>query len=374
MYLIKDIDIITPKKILKEYDIKFDKKIIEIKKVIDDKNKDNLEIIEGKDYYLSSGFIDLHIHGSFGIDLMSATKSEIKKMSKRLLSVGTTSFLPTIMTASYDQIKKVISNIKTIAEDDNNIVGINLEGPLLNPKKAGAQNKSYMKEIKLKLFEQYNKLIKIVTVAPEVHGADKLIKKLRSLNIVASMGHTDASYEKSINGFKNGISLATHLFNGMRGIHHRDIGAAGAALIEDISIELIVDGIHISKPMLELIFQIKDTDKIILITDAQPAALYQGNEIKFNDKKVFLKDGSARFEDGTLAGSVLSIHKAVKNMVEFTNLSLPEIFNMATLNPAKKIGIDSQIGTVEKNKRSDLLLLDRNLEIKDVFKAGKRLN
>lgn len=373
MYLIKDIDIITPEKILKNYDIKFDKKIIEIKKVINDKDKTNLEIINGKNYYLTPGFIDLHIHGSFGIDLMSVGINEIKKMSRQLLTVGTTSFLPTVMTSSYNKILKVVSNIKTIAKDDKKIIGVNLEGPLLNPKKAGAQDKKYMEEINLELFERYDDLIKIVTVAPEVKGADKLIKKLKSLNIVASMGHTDASYQESLKGFKEGISLATHLFNGMRGIHHRDIGAAGAALLEDISVELIVDGIHVSKPMLELIFKIKDIDKIILITDAQPAALYQGNDIKFNGKKVLLKDDSARYEDGTLAGSVLSMHKAVKNMADFTNFSLPKIFKMATLNPARKIGIDSELGTVEKNKRADLLLLNKDLEICDIFKNGKRI-
>ena len=230
-----------------------------------------------------------------------------------------------------------------------------------------------MQALNNKMFEKYQDIIEIVTVAPEVEGATVLINKLKNLGIVSSMGHTDATYQESIAGFKNGISLVTHLFNGMRGIHHREIGAAGAALLTDVSVELIADGIHVSKPMIELILRLKDKNNIILITDAQPAALYAGDEITFNDKRVILKEGSARYEDGTLAGSILSMHQAVKNMDKFSDLKIQEIIKTATFNSAQKIGKEDKIGSIELDKQADLLLLDKNLEIVEVFKEGEKV-
>ncbi|MCF8002527.1 MAG: N-acetylglucosamine-6-phosphate deacetylase [Halanaerobiales bacterium] len=372
MCVIKDVDIIKPDKILNSYDIKFSDKILDIKREI--QNDNDCQIIDGNGYYLSPGFIDLHMHGSFGIDIMSAGKEDLKEMIDGLTKAGTTSFLPTVMTASVKRMENAIKNIQKVMKEENNVIkGINLEGPLLNPTKAGAQDKKYMRNLNLELFDKYKEVIEIVTVAPEVEGATALLNKLNSLNIVSAMGHTNASYEESLQGFKKGISLVTHLFNGMKGIHHREIGAAGASLLENISTEIIVDGIHISRPMIQMILRLKKLDDLILITDAQPAALYEGEEIQFNNRKVILRDGSARFEDGTLAGSVLSMQKAVKNMAEFTDLNIEEIIRMATLNPARKIKIDSKIGSIEPNKNADLLLMDKKLNIINVFKKGKQM-
>jgi N-acetylglucosamine-6-phosphate deacetylase len=369
--VIKNVDIIKPNKVLKGYDIKFSDNILAMEKDIEADS--DYQIIDGNRNYLSPGFIDLHMHGSFGIDLMSAEKNDIKEMADGLTKVGTTSFLPTVMTASIERMENAIKNIQEVINEGNNVIkGINLEGPLLNPAKAGAQDKKYMKALNFELFDRYQEIIKIVTVAPEVKGATTLLNKLNSLNIVSAMGHTDAGYEESLQGFKNGISLATHLFNGMRGIHHRDIGAAGAALLENISTEIIVDGIHISRPMIQMILKLKNIEELILITDAQPAALYEGDQIQFNERKVILRDGSARFEDGTLAGSILSMQKAVKNMAEFTDLSIDKIIKMATLNPARKINLDSKIGSIELNKKADLILMDKTLDIINVFKEGKQ--
>jgi N-acetylglucosamine-6-phosphate deacetylase len=372
LYIIKDVNIVSKDEVLKGYDIKFNHRIIDIQKEIETPKKYN--VIDGKDMYLTPGFVDIHMHGSFGIDIMEAKPSELEEMSKGLLKEGTTSILPTVMTATQKRMETATNNIKEVMKSGNNVFqGINLEGPLLNPKKAGAQDKRYMKALNLELFEKYKDIIEIVTVAPEVEGATALINKLNQLDIVSSMGHTDATYEESIKGFENGISLVTHLFNGMRGIHHREIGAAGAALLSDVSTELIADGIHISKPMIKLILRLKDIDQIILITDAQPAALYEGDEITFNDKKVILEDGSARYEDGTLAGSVLSMQQAVKNMSRYTDLKLFEIIRLATYNPAQKIGMASEIGLIDIDQKADLLLLNKNLDVKEVFKEGQKV-
>ena len=214
--VIKDVDIIKPDKILNSYDIKFSDKIIAIEKEIETNSEH--QIIDGSGYYLSPGFIDLHMHGSFGIDIMSAGKEDLKEMADGLTKAGTTSILPTVMTASVKRMENAVKNIQKVMKEENNIIkGINLEGPLLNPTKAGAQDKRYMKALNLELFDKYKEIIKIVTVAPEVEGATALLNKLNSLNIVSAMGHTDASYEESLQGFKKGISLVTHLFNGMNG-------------------------------------------------------------------------------------------------------------------------------------------------------------
>ena len=373
MYIIKDVDIVTKDKVLKKHDIKFTDRIIDIKKEIN--KEDKYQVIDGSNKFLSPGFVDIHLHGSFGIDIMNADRQDIVRMTDGLKKAGTTSILPTVMTSSQERMENAIKTIKDVITDGNQVIeGINLEGPLLNPSKAGAQDKRYMQALNNKMFEKYQDLIEIVTVAPEVEGATVLINRLKKLGIVSSMGHTDATYEESMAGFENGISLVTHLFNGMRGIHHREIGAAGAALLTDVSVELIADGIHVSKPMIELILRLKDKNNIILITDAQPAALYEGDEITFNDKRVILKEGSARYEDGTLAGSILSMHQAVKNMDKFSDLKIQEIIKMATFNPAQKIGKEDKIGSIELDKQADLLLLDKNLEILEVFKKGKKLN
>lgn len=373
MYIIKDVDIVTKNKVLKNHDIKFTDRIIDIKKEI--KKEDKYKVIDGSNKLLSPGFIDIHMHGSFGIDIMNADHNDIVDMTEGLKRAGTTSILPTVMTSSQEKIENVVKKIKSVIDSSNQVIeGINLEGPLLNPAKAGAQDKRYMQALNNELFEKYKEIIEIVTVAPEVEGATVLINKLKNLGIVSSIGHTNATYQESMAGFKEGISLVTHLFNGMRGIHHREIGAAGAALLADVSVELIADGIHVSKPMIDLILRLKNIDNIILITDAQPAALFEGDEITFNDKKVIFKKGSARYEDGTLAGSILSMHQAVKNMYKFSDLKIQEIIKMATFNPAEKIGKDDKIGSIEIDKQADLLLLDKNLEIIEVFKEGKKVN
>ncbi len=372
MYIIKDVDIVIKDKVLKKHDIKFTDRIIDIKKGIT--KEDKYQVIDGSNKFLSPGFVDIHLHGSFGIDIMNADQQDIIRMTDGLKKAGTTSILTTVMTSSQERMENAIKTIKDVIADGNQVIeGINLEGPLLNPSKAGAQDKRYMQALNNKMFEKYQDLIEIVTVAPEVEGATVLINKLKKLGIVSSIGHTDATYEESMAGFENGISLVTHLFNGMRGIHHREIGAAGAALLKDVSVELIADGIHVSKPMIELILRLKDKNNIILITDAQPAALYEGDEITFNDRKVILKEGSARYEDGTLAGSILSMHQAVKNMDKFSDLKIQEIIKMATFNPAQKIGKEDKIGSIELDKQADLLLLDKNLEIVEVFKEGKKV-
>lgn len=370
MTIIKDVDIITTEQTLSSYDIKFKKLIEKIESDIKPGKEE--KIIDGRDKFLVPGFIDLHLHGSFGIDLINATKKEIRDLTNLLKKEGTTSYLPTLITESKQKLEDVVGKISSIEEEA--ILGINLEGPLLNPEKIGAQSKEYIKRLDDDFFIRHKDIIKIVTLAPEMEGAELLIKKLNELNIVAAMGHTDADYRQSIKAFDQGIRLVTHIFNAMRGIHHRDIGPAGAALLEDVSIELIADLIHLSLPMINLILKLKSYDQIILVSDAQPAALYNGDPVRFNNKRVYIDQGSARYKDGTLAGSTLSMLKAVKNLKNNTKLNLTDIIKMATVNPAKMLNLDTRIGSIKEGMISDLLLLDRDLNIIEVFKRGEIVN
>jgi len=374
MKLIKNVNIITPTEIIKNGSILFDKKIEKIFKTNDFVGSD-YEVIDGNGGYLSPGFVDIHVHGAMGKDTMDASVEALNTISESLIKSGVTSFLPTTMTMERKKIRNALKSIKETIDrglKGAQIVGTNVEGPFLNTEKKGAQDPKNIIELDLKLLEGYESIIKLCTIAPEKKETKQFIKEMKKHGIKISVGHSTASYEETMNAYNWGLSHVTHLFNGMVELHHRRPGIIGAALTTDMTVELIADLIHLSPVILDMVSKIKDSDKIILVTDSMRANGLEDGTYSLGGQKVILKDGEARIETGSLAGSTLTLDKAVKNMYNSTDLDLHTVFKMATINPARLLDIDHYKGLIKENYDADLVLLDKDLEVKKVYLKGER--
>ncbi|MGB6371221.1 MAG: N-acetylglucosamine-6-phosphate deacetylase [Atribacterota bacterium] len=338
-----------------------------------------VEVIEGKDKFVVPGYIDIHVHGGGGSDIMDGDYEAINQIAIAHSHFGTTSFLPTIMTMSKD---KIIRSLRSICEAAKKgtagaeILGIHMEGPYINPKKKGAQKEEDIKKISLEEFLEFNQasgnLIRLVTIAPEMPGAIGLIKYLYKQGIIASVGHSNATYVQTQAGIQAGLSHVTHTFNAMRKLHHREPGVVGAALTSpELTVEVIADGIHIHPIVLKILTKIKEGEKIVLITDAMRAAGLKDGTYDLGGQEVIVAKGQARLKDGTLAGSVLTMDKAVRNLVTKVEVSLMKAVQMASFNPAKCLGIDDKKGSLEPGKDADIVILNKNLETELTIVAGK---
>ena len=338
-----------------------------------------VEVIEAKDKFIVPGYIDIHIHGGGGSDVMDGDYEAINQIAIAHSHFGTTSFLPTTMTMSKD---KIIRSLRSICEAVKKgtagaeILGIHMEGPYINPEKKGAQKEDEIKKISIEEFLEFNQasgnLIRLVTIAPEMPGAIGLIKYLYKQGIITSVGHTNATYVQTQAGIQAGLSHVTHTFDAMRGLHHREPGVVGAALTSpELTVEIIADGVHIHPIVLKILTKIKEGEKVVLITDAMRAAGLKEGTYDLGGQEVIVTKGQARLKDGTLAGSVLTMDKAVKNMVNKIGIQLPKAIQMASFNPARSIGIDDKKGSLEPGKDADIVILNKNLEAELTIVAGK---
>lgn len=344
---------------------------------INPKDFNDEEIIDGGGLYLSPGFIDIHIHGAGGVDTMDGTFDSINHISKTICKFGTTSFLPTTMTCSKDDIKNALKSIKSAKEkgtDGANVLGAHLEGPFINSQMIGAQNPKYVLKPSIDDFNEialdYIDAVVSMTLAPEVEGAHDLIKYLAEKKIRVSMGHTKATYKEAMDGIECGCNHTTHLFNAMTGFTHREPGVVGAVFDSDITTETIADGIHIDYPALRVAYKIKTADKVLLVTDAMMACSMPDGKYALGGQDVYVKDGAARLKEGNLAGSILTLDRAVRNIKNKTSLPLHEIVKMATYNPAKYCGVENFKGKIEEGFHGDLVLFDEDINIKKVIIGG----
>ncbi|MEG0297048.1 MAG: N-acetylglucosamine-6-phosphate deacetylase [Clostridium sp.] len=337
-------------------------------------------IIDGKGLYLAPGFIDVHIHGAGGCDTMDATKESLNKIARTIVKHGTTSFCPTTMTMPVDAIQKAIETIKDAkvnGTDGANVLGAHLEGPFISENAIGAQNPNFLQALTI---DTYNKMVgddrdavTSITLAPEAPGALEVIKYLHDENVLVSMGHTTATYAQTLEAIKAGASHVTHLFNAMTPFAHREPGVVGAAYDTDITAEVITDGIHISYPALRTTFKVKGTDKCLLVSDAMCACGMADGMYALGGQDVIVANGAARLRNGALAGSVLTIDKAIKNLKSNTSLPLNEIVRMATFNPAVYAKVEDHKGLIKEGYDADLVLFDEDINIKKVIVCGKEI-
>ncbi|MCH4985795.1 N-acetylglucosamine-6-phosphate deacetylase [Macrococcoides goetzii] len=374
-YVIKSKNIFTEEGIVDGYIVINNKKIEAIQTGL---YSGEDSVCDYHDAYIMPGFIDIHIHGGYGEDAMDASFEGLKHLSKSLLSEGTTSFLPTTMTQSNDNIIQALQNIKNVHNDEYEgaeILGVHLEGPFISEEKIGAQNPKYVQQPnveQLKTFqEQSGDLIKIITFAPEKEGAKEMIESFPE--IIFSIGHSAATYEQAEQAVANGARHITHLYNGSSGFQHREPGVVGMALTNDnIHTELIVDGLHAHPASVKLAITAKGNEKFYLITDAMRAKGKPDGVYDLGGQAVTVKDGEARISSGALAGSVLKMNHGLKQLLEYSGKDLSELWRVTSLNQAVALKIDDSKGSIKEGKDADIVILDENFEVISTIKSGKR--
>ncbi|MED4224978.1 N-acetylglucosamine-6-phosphate deacetylase [Neobacillus cucumis] len=373
--LLKGIQIYTDGNWIENGYIKIkNQKIVEVGRTENHSLEEDFEVLDiPLQYKAVPGFIDVHIHGANGSDTMDATKEALETIAQALPGEGTTSFLATTITQGEKQIEKALVNAGEYIKDGQTpgkaeILGIHLEGPFVNPKMAGAQPIQYIIGSNLELFQKWEQLsrqtIKLVTLAPELPGGLKMVQYLKANGIIASIGHTDATYEEVLNAIEAGVNHVTHLYNQMRGLHHREPGVVGAAFLkEELKAELIVDGVHSHPDMVKLAYKQKGKTGLILITDSMRAKCLKNGHYDLGGQDVTVQNGKAVLSDGTLAGSILKLGQGVKNMMAFTGCRLEDAVEMAAVNPAKQLNVFDRKGSISEGKDADLVILDENLDV-----------
>ena len=337
------------------------------------------EIIDAAGNYVAPGLVDIHIHGYLGEDTCDAKPEGIKNMAYGIAKNGVTSFLPTTMTVSKDEIIAALNAVRSLKEESKSwdgaeIIGVHAEGPFINPSKKGAQAEENILVPDADFILENADIITSVTLAPEMDKDHNCIKKLASESkVLVSMGHTDATFDEAVSAVKDGISHATHLFNAMSALAHRNPGVVGAALAcDNVSTEVIADTFHINPGLYSIIAKAKG-DKFVLITDCTRAGGMPDGEYDLGGQPIFLKGIECRLADGTIAGSVLRLNCAVKNVLDHTSLPVYEVFKMASLNPASAIHCADRIGSLEEGKDADIIIADENINIIRTIKKGRTI-
>ena len=326
------------------------------------------------------GFIDEHIHGAGGSDAMDGNTKDLAIIAETVAKEGTTSFLATTMTQSKENILKSMRAVKeyreAAGEQGARIAGVHLEGPFIAAAHKGAQPLEYVAAPDAKTFDEYNaargNAIKIITLAPETDGALDFIRHIVAQGTVVSIGHTGAKYAEVKAAMEAGATNVTHTYNAQSPLHHREIGVVGSALLlEDLYCELICDTIHVSVPAMQLLVKNKRADKLALITDAMRAKGLADGVSELGGQTVYVKGGEARLADGTLAGSVLRMNRALQNMVEKVGVPLTQAVDYCTINPARTLKMENEAGSIAEGKRADFAVLNDKFDVLYTVRDGK---
>ena len=336
--------------------------------------------IDAKGNYIAPGFIDIHIHGYLGYDTMDGNVESIQKISEGICGNGVTSFLPTTMTMSKEHIIAALESVRVAKKMDikgAEILGVHMEGPYISETFKGAQNPEYIvrpSKEDVSFVKSYGDIVKHITIAPEIEGAKQFITTIHEdTDITLSMGHSAAGFKEAMEGIACGVSHATHLFNGMSPLHHREPGVVGAALTSDISCEAICDTIHVNKGLFPFLIKTKGIDKFVLVTDCMSAGGMYDGDYELGGQKVILKEGAVRLESGSLAGSVLTLNKALKNVMDETGLPIENAIKLVTINPATTIKVSDFKGTLDCGKDADIIVLDKDINVKMTINRGMKI-
>ena len=329
----------------------------------------------GNKYIVVPGFIDEHIHGANGSDAMYATKKNLENIATSIAQDGVTSFLATTMSMDLNSIKKALKAIGDYESVNGaTILGVHLEGPFISKKYCGAQDPNNIIKADISIVDDLincsKDKIRIITLAYEETDAN-VLNYLINHNILINLGHSDSNASQAKEAFKNGANCLTHTYNAMRGIHHRDIGLLGEGLInDDIYCELIADLHHVSADAIKLLYRNKPKDKVLLITDSMEARFLPNGEYELGGQKVYVKDGVATLSNGVLAGSVLRMNDAIRNVKNVLNISLTTAIDLATKNVANHLKLNNK-GSIALGKDADLVVIDDELNVYMTIVNGK---
>jgi len=324
----------------------------------------------GKQYVIP-GMIDIHVHGAAGFDFMDGKQEAFEGISLALAKEGTTSFLATTITNPVSYTSDTLKSLGRYRTDSNGpgsaeMIGIHLEGPFINNQQKGAQPESAIILPNANLFKEWQELsedaIKIITYAPELDSDFELLTELKKTNVIPSMGHTNASYDESIHAITNGVTHATHLFNGMKGMHHRDPGVVGAVLLQDdVHVEIIPDGIHFHPDLLKLIVKMKGLEKVLAITDGMRAKGMPDGEYDLGGQQVTVREGKCLLtSSGSLAGSIVTMNSARLNLAKWLELSIHEQIQITSTNQANRLGLSNRKGSIKTGKDADIVIIGQD--------------
>ena len=367
--------IVLPDQLVNHSVLLYDEKIIGI--VPENEIPEGAEIIDAAGNLVIPGLVDMHIHGYLGEDASDGSFDGIRTMAEGVAKNGVTSFLPTTMTVSYDDLRAAFAQIRrAVAESASpewqgaQVLGVNAEGPFINPSKKGAQAGENIRPGDAAFLKEYLDIIKVFTIAPEMPGNMDCIREMAGKCLI-SMGHTGANCEEAIAAIEAGVGHVTHLFNAQTPLMHRDPGVVGAALTDDrVSTELIADTFHVNARLFPLVSRMKG-DKLVLITDCTRAGGLADGEYTLGGQPIFVKGIECRLADGTIAGSVLKLNYAVYNLLNNTRLPIWEAVNAASLNPARRIGMDSRKGSLESGKDADIAIVNDRFDVLSTIIAGR---
>lgn len=357
---------------LRKIDVKIEKeKIVELGNNLQGENERDFT-----DNFILPGFIDTHIHGSFGTRT-SDLNSDFKELSLFLAGCGITSFAPTTASSPVDNLVMQIENIVKCSDSVKGakIYGIHLEGPFLNKQYKGAMNEDCIASPCIdnmeKLLKAGNRLVKIVTLAPEVPGGKELLDYLVGKGIIISIGHTNATFDEAIKAFDSGVKQATHTFNAMRPYNHREPGVLGAVLTDDrVKCEIICDYIHIHEKTVELIYKLKGADLINIVSDSEKMTGLDIDEFESDGYIHYVKDGVIRLKDGTIAGSAKTMADGVKNLL-LSGIPMEDVSKTASKNPAETLSAFNETGSISVGKYADITVLDKGYNVATTFVNGE---
>ena len=327
------------------------------------------------------GFIDVHIHGAGGRDVMEGTSDALAAVTAKVARFGTTSLLATTVTAEADEtcravqgISKYITSQHEALEPRAEILGVHFEGPFLSRERRGAQSAQFLQppsaEYLQRLLHAASGNARILTIAPELLGAMPCIDAARSLGMVVSIGHTDATYEQARAAVAHGAHHATHVYNGMRPFTHRDPGVIGAVLTTpELRAELIADGVHVDEVAMKILLQAKGAGGVVLISDGISATGMPDGKYMLGDQEVAVIGGICRTAEGRLAGSTLTLDRSLRNVVRL-GVPLADAVQMLTLNPATLLGLEFKKGALRTGADADIVLLNEALEVTQVWARG----
>lgn len=335
------------------------------------------KVIKEEGKWIAPGLVDTHIHGYMNHDVMDNDAEGLKVMSEGLLSCGVTSFLPTTLTSSKERLKDVAQTIGEVYQDvpGAKVQGIYFEGPFFTEEHKGAQNPSYFGDPDLDTFNEWQEasggLIKKIALAPERKGVKEFVKAVTDEGVVVALGHSDATLEQATEAVEAGASVFVHAYNGMRGLNHREPGMVGALMsLNHVFSELICDGHHVHPNAADILMEKAGHDHVALITDCMMAGGMPDGNYNLGEFPVVVKDGTARLETGNLAGSILKLKEAIKNVVDWEIATPEQAIMMATLVPAVSCKIDDQCGMIAKGRDADFIVLEPTMELAATYLDG----